>query len=341
MRSGPHGTDGGVQSGASLHDSAEPARTTEGGAEHDVNMTVLGSGEPTSVHPAGSPAVGEAAAARSAADAAALASGVVVRKAVGRTELRSVCDLFRHIWDDDPADPAITPLLLQALEFAGNYVSVADVDERLVGACVAFFGLTGDGWELHSHIAGVTSPLQGRHVGFALKTHQRAWALGRGINRISWTFDPLIRRNATFNLCKLAARPRTYLPDFYGPMTDGINAGDETDRLLVDWHLLEPGVAEACVGRPRTSDLDALRDAGATVGLSPDANGGPVLGDVSAPTVLIAIPDDIERLRTVDPSRAMAWRLSIRDVLGGLIDEGAAITGFVRSGWYVVERGVR
>lgn len=323
-----------------MHDSAEPARTTEGGAEHDTRMAVLGSGEPTPVPAAASPPVDEAVAAREAADAAALASGVVVQEAVGREELRSVCDLFRHIWDDDPADPAVTPLLLQALEFAGNYVSVAEADGHLVGACVGFFGLTEDGWELHSHIAGVTSRLRGRHVGFALKTHQRAWAVDRGVNLIRWTYDPLIRRNAIFNLCKLAVSPRRYLPNFYGPMTDAINAGDETDRLLVDWHLLDPAVAHACSGRARTSDLDDLRKAGAVLGLSADANGAPVLGDLDASRVLVAIPDDIERLRTVDPSRAMDWRLGIRDVLGGLISEGAVITGFVRSGWYVVERGV-
>jgi predicted GNAT superfamily acetyltransferase len=203
---------------------------------------------------------------------------------------------------------------------------------------VGFFGLTEDGWELHSHIAGVTSRLRGRHIGFALKTHQRAWAVGRSVNLIRWTFDPLIRRNAIFNLCKLAVRPHRYLPNFYGPMTDGINAGDETDRLLVDWRLLDPAVAQACTGRPRRSDLDDLREAGAAFGLSPDANGAPVLGDLDASTVLVAIPEDIERLRTVDPSCAMAWRLGIRDLLGELMNEGAVITGFVRSGWYVVER---
>jgi predicted GNAT superfamily acetyltransferase len=313
-----------------------------GGADHDVKMTVLGSGDSTSVPPAAyPPTLGEPAAALAAADAAALACGVVVREPVSRQERSSVCDLFRQIWDEDPSDPAVTPVILRALEFAGNYVSMAEADGRLVGACVGFFGLTEDGWELHSHIAGVTSRVQGRHVGFALKTHQRAWALARGVNLIRWTFDPLIRRNAIFNLCKLAAHARRYLPNFYGPMTDGINAGDETDRLLVDWHLLDPAVAQACTGRPRTSDLDHLRGSGAATGLSPDANEAPVLGDVDASTVLVAIPDDIERLRAVDPSRAMAWRLGIRDMLGGLMNQGAVITGFVRSGWYVVERRVQ
>jgi predicted GNAT superfamily acetyltransferase len=288
--------------------------------------------------PAPSTVVAVAAEASAAADSAALTAGVVVREAGGRAELRAVCDLFGGIWDEDPNDPALTPLLLQALAFAGNYVSVAEADGNLVGACVGFFGLTDGRWELHSHITGVISGHRGRHVGFALKTHQRAWALSRRIDRIGWTFDPLIRRNATFNLCKLAVRPRRYLPNFYGPMTDGINAGDETDRLLVEWRLTEPPVARACAGRPREADLDSLRAAGAAVGLEADASGAPVLGDGDASTVLVAIPDDVERLRRSEQSSALAWRRGIRDVLGGLLGDGAVITGFVRSGWYVVER---
>jgi predicted GNAT superfamily acetyltransferase len=278
--------------------------------------------------------------ARDAAEAAARASGVLVREAVGRSELRNVCELFRGIWDENPNDPAMTPLILQVLAFAGNYVSVAEMDGQLVGACVGFYGLTDDEWELHSHIAGVTSPMRGRQVGFALKTHQRAWALDRQIERISWTFDPLIRRNATFNLCKLAVRPRQYLPDFYGALPDGINAGDETDRLLVDWRLLDPPVVRACSGNPRETDFDGLRKAGATVGLSADAHGAPARGDVDGPTVLVAIPDDVERLRRSDNAIATAWRHGVREVLGGLLGDGAVITGFARSGWYVVERGV-
>jgi predicted GNAT superfamily acetyltransferase len=279
--------------------------------------------------------------ARAAASAAAQAGGVIVREAVGRAELRNVCELFRRIWDEDPNEPTMTPLILQVLAFARNYVSLAEADGQLVGACVGIYGRTDDEWELHSHITGVTAPLQGRNVGLALKTHQRAWALDRRIERISWTFDPLIRRNAAFNLCKLAVQPREYLSDFYGAMTDGVNAGDETDRLLVDWRLLEPHVVRACAGQSCETDFDSLRKAGASVGLSADARGAPVLGDMDASTVLVAIPDDIEQVRRSDKAVARAWRQGVREVLGGLMRDGAVITGFARSGWYVVERAVQ
>lgn len=273
-----------------------------------------------------------------AADSAAAAAGIVVREVDDPAEFGVICDLFRHIWAEDPNDPAITPLLLHALAYAGNYVAVADQRGDLVGACVGFHGVTPTGWELHSHIAGVTPRARGRSVGFALKTHQRAWALRHGLDRISWTFDPLVRRNAYFNLSKLAARSRAYLENFYGPMSDGINRGDETDRLLADWRLLDEPVKRACAGQPQHPDVTHLRDTGAAIGLSADSAGRPVLGSVDATIVLVGVPADIEAIRLVDTSLAMAWRQSLRRVLGGLLLDGALVTGFTGSGWYVVQR---
>lgn len=279
-----------------------------------------------------------AGAAMAEANAAAAAAGVVVREVAGAVELAGVCELFGQIWSEDPNDPSLSPLLLHALSHAGSYVAVAEAGEELLGACVGFFGLADQKWELHSHIAGVAARARGRSVGFALKTHQRAWALHRGLDQISWTFDPLVRRNAYFNLTKLAARPRAYLVDFYGPMTDGINSGDETDRLLAEWRLLDEPVGWACAGRPGEPDIDALLAAGATIGLRADAAGGPVVENLDGSTVLVGIPADIEQQRVEDRAKAVAWRRGLREVLGGLLSDGAVVTGFARAGWYVVQR---
>ena len=65
---------------------------------------------------------------------------------------------------------------------------------------------------------------------------------------IAWTYDPLIRRNAYFNLAKLGARPVEYLPNFYGAMDDAINGGTETDRMLVRWELRSDLAVAACAG---------------------------------------------------------------------------------------------
>ena len=153
---------------------------------------------------AGTPVRADAAV--QAADAAARAAGVQVREISALTELEAVYRLYADIWRPDPKNPPVTSELLRAFSKAGNYVAGAFDGDVLVGACVGFFGAPADE-ALHSHIAGVSGAARGRNVGFALKVHQRAWSLLRGVSAVAWTFDPLVRRNAYFNLVKLAARP--------------------------------------------------------------------------------------------------------------------------------------
>src|SRR5207245_11217601 len=76
-----------------------------------------------------------------------------------------------------------------------------------------------------------------RGVGLTLKLLQREEALSRGIRLIQWTFDPLELRNAHFNLNRLGAICREYLPNLYGVTTSPLHRGLATDRLLVEWRL--------------------------------------------------------------------------------------------------------
>lgn len=266
------------------------------------------------------------------ADRAANAAGVTVRELVTIDELAAVCRLFQDIWRPPPGSPLATTELLRALTKAGNYLAGAYEADRLVGACVGFFGAPADG-TMHSHIAGVDPAVAGRSVGFALKLHQRAWALRRGVGAIAWTFDPLVARNAYFNLAKLGATATEYLPDFYGGMADEVNGGDETDRLLVHWALGAPMVVAACAGRPFVVLHD---DAAVALGRTP--SGAPEVGTLEAPTLLVAVPTDVAALRAADPDLAKEWRVAVRDVLGGLLAAGARVAGFDRAGWYVLTR---
>ncbi len=145
-------------------------------------------------------------------------------------ELRALSAFFDELWGR--RTPALPLELLRALTAAGNYTAAAYEGEQLVGGLAGFLGRHGAEPILHSHILGVAVPAQRRGVGLALKQHQRAWARDRGIATITWTFDPLVARNARFNLQRLGARATAYLPDFYGPMDDGFNASSPTDRLL-------------------------------------------------------------------------------------------------------------
>jgi predicted GNAT superfamily acetyltransferase len=271
-----------------------------------------------------------------AADAAALAAGVAVRELTDLAELTAVVELYATIWGRT-GNPPITLELLRAFAKAGNYVGGAFEGDRLVGACVGFFHAPAED-ALHSHIAGVAADVTGRQVGFALKLHQRAWAMRRGVSEIAWTFDPLVSRNAYFNLVKLAARPVEYLTNFYGAMLDTINGDDDSDRLLVSWRLRDPVVVAACEGRTAPAlSADELAN-GAVVALGIDADGAPEPGRLDGRTALVAVPREIGALRARDPALAQRWRVAVRDALSTLVADGGRIAGFDRTGWYIVKR---
>ncbi|OKJ75317.1 GNAT family N-acetyltransferase [Streptomyces sp. CB02460] len=237
-------------------------------------------------------------------------------------DLDTVSRLYAGIWGTDAGSPPVSAEVMRALSHAGNYITGAYEDGRLVGASVAFYGEP-IGTTLHSHITGTA---MGRGVGLALKLHQREWALARGIKRITWTYDPLIRRNAYFNLVKLGARPEEYLQSFYGAMDDAINGGDESDRVLTAWDLTAPA-------GPYSPDLPADVARAVT-----NDDGRPVIGPTDAATVLIDLPDDIESLRRTAPSSARDWRLAVRHALAGLLADGARVTGFHDRRSYVLHR---
>ncbi|MCO1578497.1 GNAT family N-acetyltransferase [Crossiella sp. SN42] len=263
--------------------------------------------------------------------AAAHAAGVEIAELAELSDLQRAFRLFQDIWLPKPGSEPITVELMRVLEHTGGYVAGAFSADELVGAGAGFLAAP-IGRGLHSHVAGVAGQAQGRSVGYALKLHQRAWALVRGLDVVSWTFDPLVRRNAFFNLAKLGALPAEYLPDFYGPMADEINDAGPSDRVLLSWRLTGPAVAAACAGRPLTPDITTAEP------LLSDVDGRPVRRETGAGTVLVAVPADIETLRGKDPVLAVEWRFAVRDTLGELLDAGATVTGFLRSGSYVVSR---
>ncbi len=234
-----------------------------------------------------------------------------------------------------PGEPTISSDILKALAHSGNYVSGAYVNGKLAGGLVGWFGGVPPGdLHLHSHILGVL-PGSGAHgLGFELKQHQRRWCLERGVMVIEWTTDPLVRRNAYFNLTKLGARANRYLVNVYGEMTDGINAGEESDRLLITWLLEAPPGPEP--------DLEALRRDGAVAVLSVGDAGEPVAAGSTisfARVLLCQVPDDIVALRRTDPSLARAWRVALRRAFTAAIAAGYEVSGATRSGWYVLETG--
>jgi len=208
--------------------------------------------------------------------------------------------LFDAVWVGDRA--TMPANILRALEHSGNYVVGLFDGDRMIGASAAFFGPPADR-SMHSHITGVLPGYQGRGLGRQLKNHQREWALERGVGRITWTFDPLIARNAHFNLSVLGTRVTDYLVNQYGEMPDDVNRGDESDRLMVSWALAEPPA-------PTLEDAEIV--------------------------AVVPVPDDIEALRRTDPAAAAEWRVRVRDELRGHLASGLRVGGVDGRGYLLV-----
>jgi len=270
---------------------------------------------------------------RDAAAAAARAS-VVIGELDTVAGLREAADLFSRIWDT-PALPPMPHDIMRSLVHAGGQVHAAVRDGHLVGAAVAVFSAPADA-ACYSLIAGVSPGAESRGIGLALKLAQRAWALRVGTSRMRWTFDPLLRRNAWFNIRRLGAAGTEYLVDFYGEIADGVN-DPETDRLAVTWDLRAPLPGSAARGGPPGAAGPAGPDEPPAILVS-EPGGEPVAMPGAGTRLRCWIPGEILAVRRADPGLARRWRLAVRDALGGAIGEGYQVTGVADPGWYLLEK---
>ena len=214
-------------------------------------------------------------------------------------------NIFDVTWSMD-AGTEITPNLLQAMVHSGSYLSGAFIDNKIVGAAFAFPATNG-GLHLHSHMTAVLPEFRDKGVGYALKIDQWNWAKKKNYSHLSWTFDPLVRRNAKLNIAKLGVDISAYHPNFYGDMPDALNAGDESDRLMVSW----------------TTDIDAPK--------ARELITKPETGDI-----LIEIPEDIVAIRSKNQSESMKWRRQVREQFLAAFEKNGKVVGFSANNEYVV-----
>ncbi len=252
-------------------------------------------------------------------------------------DLEMLAHLFASIWGR-PGEPPMNSDVLKGLALSGNYLSGAFAEGRLIGGLVGWLGgAPPHNLHMHSHILGVLPGSERHGLGFDLKQHQRGWCLARGVNVMEWTTDPLVRRNAYFNLTKLGAEAPEYLVNVYGQMRDGINAGEESDRLLIRWHLDSERAAAAAAGELRELDAERLRSWSSGTILAVGSSGEPVTRDSSSRVLLCQVPDDIIEVRRSDPALARSWRLALREAIMKAMAAGYAIPGATRGGWYILE----
>ena len=263
-------------------------------------------------------------AARDAAGAAAAAAGVVVEE-VDPERVPQVEHLANTVWG---RRTGLSRDIVSALEIAGGVmllaypVGDAGPGGDPCGFTLGFFGVRG-GIHLHSHMTAVLPRFTSHGVGYAIKLAQRAACLDRGVTEVQWTFDPLLARNARFNLSRLGAGARWFRRDVYGVGHDRISGADRTDRLGVTWPLSAERTRLAIAGRAPTApgDSAAAGAPGPLILHSRECAGGP--------------EPEIGESGQVTPSAARCRRGAPPRLCGAPAPRpgvGAAVAGGVRRG---------
>lgn len=238
---------------------------------------------------------------RDDATSAAARARVTIRRIIDSDDAEVVTQLSDEIWGSGVMVPTN---LLRAVAMAGTPALVAERDGRAIGFALGFPALSSGYTYVHSHQVGVLAAHRAEHVGFALKMAQRSECLSIGVSEMRWTFDPMLRTHARFNLIHLGAEVIDFIEHCYGSRADNFNAGDRTDRFKVRW-MLEREIADRAECLPAGTDDT------------------------------IEVPDDYHQLRRVDADAARSARLHVGSRLREVFDRGRNIAGFGPKGYVV------
>lgn len=223
-----------------------------------------------------------------------------------------VARYYSQVWETSL--DVLSSETLHCIRHAGGATIGAFDGDDLVGATTGLFCPDGS---VYSMIAAARPG-----AGYPLKLAQRDWAVGLGAKSMRWTYDPLVSRNARFNLVKLGAVVTEYTVDFYGPMNDGVNDG-ESDRLTVRWDLTGARATYESV------------PGGEVIQTAPD---GEPLARTDGERIWCRVPRDIVQVRKESAQLAKQWREAVRGVFVDAFGQGYLATSMSRDGWYELER---
>ena len=249
---------------------------------------------------------------RVAADA-----GVELRPLRTLQDCDAIMGVMVATWGDHQTVPRE---VLRALAESGNVPFGAFVGETLVGFVLGWAAVEPDeGLHVHSHQLATLPYRRHAGVGYALKLAQRAQALDQGISVARWTFDPLVARNAYFNLHKLGAIADRLERNFYGEMTDELNRGDRSDRLVIRWDL-----------EPDPGPNRAIPDHAVTVVRRGEDGGPQTSGDAVGDVAILEVPAEYASLRASEPEAASAWRDAVANAAEACLGRGLVAASFDR-----------
>ncbi len=254
-------------------------------------------------------------------------------------DMSLVEDLQRAVWPGSETDVVPAHMLITAIH-NGGLVLGAFSEEKLIGFVFGFPGLesTPDGPRSKhcSHMMGIHPNHRDSGIGFALKRAQWQMVRHQGLDHVTWTYDPLLSRNAYLNIAKLGAVCTTYRRAEYGEMRDGLNAGLSSDRFQVDWWINTRRVERRLGKRSRpTLKLTHI----ARSGLHPLYSLQYRTDDLPRPPehlppledrlLVVEIPDDFLALKSIDFALARDWRFFTRALFETAFASNYIVTDFV------------
>ena len=256
--------------------------------------------------------------------------GLVLRPLVSTADYDEAVALQDDIWGAGFSDRVPASILRVAQKVGGVTAGAFDARGRMLGFV---FGLTGvrDGTLVHwSDMLAVREEARGMRLGERLKHYQRDIVRAMGVEKMFWTFDPLVARNAHFNLNRLGASIAEYLPNFYGSNTGSILHGAlPTDRFVAEWPI--GGAApQGGATSPRAPGTRAPAEAPVATTVTGDEIRN-VTPFPDAPLVLVPVPSDIESVLLSHPDQALTWRLATRAAVTHYLGRGYRVTGFRRN----------
>ena len=279
-------------------------------------------------------------------------------------EMEAIENLQRLVWSGNETEVVPAHILLAMVHNGGIAIGAysrsssdgaqdGDLENQpqqipsLLGFVFGFPGLysTPDGPRPKhcSHMLGVHPDYRGYGIGFGLKRAQWQMVRYQEIDRITWTYDPLLSRNAFLNITRLGAVCNTYRRNEYGELRDDLNVGLPSDRFQVDWSVNSKRVERRLSKKARLPlDLAHFLAAGAEI-INPtktDDSGLPQpgahnLADFIEPQeeqtriVLLEIPADFLALKNQDKELAIAWRTHTRELFEALFSSGYLVTDFI------------
>jgi predicted GNAT superfamily acetyltransferase len=247
-----------------------------------------------------------------------------IRPLTQLNEMPPAVALQSTYWGDMPEAVIPAHMLYSIVANGGNVLGAYD-GRHLAGVVIGFIGLDDDGLYIYSKRMVVDPAYRNAGLGFRLKMAQRDEARQRGIERVQWTFDPLLSPNAHLNIRKLGGVASRYVVDYYGTdNTGGLSPDGTSDRLIVAVWVNAPHVIARANGDMPTTTWAGQRDAGAVMLNTPQGTFAPPPPD--ATHGLLEIPADVRSLPYED---ALAWRLNVREACTALMTDGWQITDFV------------